>query len=76
MVELLLAVMAVAAEPGPFQMSTRSKLVQAGRITSANFASPSNQIDWLTTNSRFSDWYIRTWRLELLMVAKIEPPYL
>src|SRR5271169_381220 len=40
-------------------MSGRSKLVQAGRITSANFASPSNQIDWLTTNSRWSDWYIR-----------------
>ena len=32
-------------------MSQRSKLVQAGRMTSANRASPSNQIDWLTTNS-------------------------
>ena len=57
-------------------MSTRSKLVQAGRITSANFASPSNQIDWLTTNSSASDWYIRTQRLVLFMVARIEPPYL
>ena len=57
-------------------MSMRSKLVQAGRITSANFASPSNQIDWLTTNSRFSDWYIRTQRLVLFMVERIEPPYL
>ena len=57
-------------------MSTRSKLVQAGRITSANFASPSNQIDWLTTNSRFGDWYIRTQRLVLFMVERIEPPYL
>ena len=57
-------------------MSTRSKLVQAGRITSANLASPSNQIDWLTTNSRFADWYIRTQRLVLFMVERIEPPYL
>ena len=57
-------------------MSVRSKLVQAGSTTSANFASPSNQIDWLTTNSSFSDWYIRTWRLVLFMVPRIEPPYL
>ena len=76
MIELLLAVMAIAAEPAHSLMSTRSKLVQAGRITSANFASPSNQIDWLTTNSRLSDWYIRTWRLVLFMVDRIEPPYL
>ena len=40
-------------------MSQRSKLVQAGRMTSANLASPSNQMDWLTTNSRFSDAYMR-----------------
>ena len=45
-------------------------------MTSANFASPSNQIDWLTTNSRFSDWYIFTQRLVLFMVERIEPPYL
>ena len=30
-------------------MSQRSKLVQAGRMMSANRASPSIQTDWLTT---------------------------
>ena len=45
-------------------------------MTSANFASPSNQIDWLTTNSRLSERYMRAKRLVSVMVPKCEPPYL
>ena len=37
-------------------------------MMSANLVSPSNQMDWLTTKERFSDWYIRTQRLESFMV--------
>jgi VCBS repeat-containing protein len=49
-------------------MSHRSKFVQAGSITSANFASPSNQMDWLTTNSSLSVLYALTYRLDSLWV--------
>ena len=35
-------------------MSQRSSEVQAGRMTSANWASPSIQMDWLTTHSMLS----------------------
>ena len=75
-VELLLAVMPVAAEPCPLAHIERSKLVQAGRITSANCASPSNQMLWFTTNSRSAHWYVSTQRLVLFMVREDEPPYL
>ena len=43
---------------------------------SANFASPSNQIDWLTTHSTFGDWYILTQRLDSLWVPNCEAPNL
>ena len=45
-------------------------------MTSANLVSPSNQMAWLTTNSRFGDWNIFTWRFVLFMVGISEPPYL
>ena len=45
-------------------MSQRSKLVQAGRMTSANLVSPSIQIDWLITVGRFSERYILIQRFE------------
>ena len=57
-------------------MSQRSKLVQAGRMTSANLVSPSIQMDWLTTNSSLSERYMRAKRLVSVMVPKWEPPYL
>ena len=41
-------------------MSSRSKLVQAGRMTSAIRVSLLNQMSWLTTNSSLGLWYMRT----------------
>ena len=57
-------------------MSQRSKLVHAGRMTSANFVSPSIQMPWLTTNSSLSERYMCAKRLVSVMVPKCEPPYL
>ena len=55
-------------------MSLRSRLVQAGRMTSAKLVSLHHQQSWLTTNSSLGDWYMRTHLLVSVMVERNEPP--
>jgi hypothetical protein len=55
-------------------MSQRSKLVQAGRMMSANRASPSNQMDWFTTNPTLPSRYACTYLFVSVMVPMKEPP--
>ena len=55
-------------------MSSRSKLVQAGRMMSAMRVSLLYQTSWLTTNSSLGLWYIRTHFVVSDMVPMKEPP--
>jgi hypothetical protein len=58
-----------------FPESQRSKLVQAGKITSANLVSPSIQIDWFTTNSNWSTVSLDE-TIGIVLGSDKDPPYL